>query len=184
MKTLISMLVGCCAVTFGAEAPSTINTINRHAYGANIGWLDWRTDTANGASVGEFVCSGYLYVGNVGWICLGNGAPVNGIRYENNSATDFGVNNDGAGNLRGLAYGANIGWANFEELGAPKIDLKTGRLSGFIYGANIGWISLSNSMGFVQTDLIQSGLDSDGDGIADAWELLHAGNLTMFNRTS
>ena len=26
------------------------------------------------------------------------------------------------------AYGANIGWINFEAVGAPKVDLTTGRL--------------------------------------------------------
>ena len=65
----------------------------------------------------------------------GSGAPANGIRYQNNDGTDFGVNVLPDGSLRGLAWGANI-----------------------------GWISLNTAFGFVQTDRLTVS-DSDGDGI-------------------
>jgi hypothetical protein len=61
------------------------------------------------------------------------------------------VNVDGFGNLRGYAYGANIGWINFEANGAPVVNFASGNLSGYAYSANVGWISLSNAMAFVQT---------------------------------
>jgi len=166
------------------SAQSTINTGNRFAYGANIGWQDWRVDGANGAVLGEYVCTGYIYAANVGWINLGGGIPANGIHYQNNSASDFGVNHDGLGNLRGYAWGANIGWVNFENQGAPRLDLGTGKLIGSIYSANVGWISLSNAFAFVQTDTLRRGVDSDGDGIPDAYELTWTGNLTTMNSTS
>jgi hypothetical protein len=152
------------------QAATSINANNKYAYGANFGWIDFRGDTNSGAVIGEFVCSGYIYSANVGWIHLGNNAPANGIQYQNNSATDYGVNHDGQGNLAGFAYGANIGWLNFEAIGAPKVDLSTGRLSGHIYSANCGWISLSNAFAFVQTDLVPGGTDSNGNGLPDAWE--------------
>jgi hypothetical protein len=164
-------------LTFSSRAASSIDGTNRYAYGANIGWIDARADTTNGAVIGEYVCSGYLYSANVGWISLGNGAPTNGIQYQNLSGTDFGVNNDGLGNLRGYAYGANIGWVNFENIGAPKVDLLTGRFTGSIYSANAGWISLSNSVAYVQTDDIPDGTDSDHSGLADAWQYLYFGHL-------
>jgi hypothetical protein len=173
-----------------ARAATTINSANSFSYGANIGWMDWRGDVANGAVIGEYVCSGFIYAANVGWIHLGGGTPANGIRYQNSSGTDFGVNHDGAGNLTGFAYGANIGWVNFTNRDAggasfdgPKIDLVTGRLSGFVWSANCGWISLSNAFAFVQTDTIQMGIDSDGDGLPDNWELDRAGNLTTLTGT-
>ena len=169
-------------------AATTINAVNRFAYGANIGWIDWRGDGASGAVIGAFVCSGYIWGANVGWIHLGDGTPANGIRYQNNSATDFGVNHDGTGNLRGYAYGANIGWLTFTNRDAngvpydgPKVDLLTGRLSGFVWSANCGWISLSNQFAFVQTDSMDCGPDTDADGIPDAWELQFAPNLTVLN---
>src|SRR2546427_1766054 len=166
------------------SAATTINLTNHFAYGANLGWMDWRGDTNSGAVIGEYVCSGYIYSANVGWIHLGSNAPANQIQYQNNSATDYGVNHDGLGNLRGFAYGANIGWVNFENLGAPKVDLVTGKLSGSVYSANCGWISLSNAFAFVQADHIQSGADTDGDGIADAWEVTYTNTLTAFTATS
>ncbi len=159
------------------SAATSINSTNKHAYGANIGWIDCRGDTNNGAIIGEFVCSGYLYSANVGWIHLGSNAPANGIHYQNNSSIDYGVNNDGLGNLRGFAYGANIGWVNFESNGAPKVDLTTGKLSGSIYSANCGWISLSNAFAVVQTDTIPGGTDSNVNGLPDAWERTYFATL-------
>src|SRR5687768_7611126 len=114
MKTiLLGLLLGTLALALTAAAATTINTENKFAYGANIGWMDWRGDAASGAIIGEFVCSGFVYAANVGWIHLGDGTPANNIRYQNNSASDFGVNHDGVGNLVGYAYGANIGWLTF-----------------------------------------------------------------------
>jgi len=159
------------------HAASTIDAANKYAYAANLGWMDVRGDVANGAVVGEYVCSGYLYSANVGWINLGSGSPANGIQYQNGSAGDFGVNQDGLGNLRGYAWGANIGWINFEATGAPKVDLLTGSLSGYAYSANCGWISLSNAMAYVQTDTIAPGADTDHNGLSDAWELQKFGHI-------
>lgn len=186
---LFHWMLVCAGLSLPAQ--STINLTNRHAFGANIGWIDWRGDGTTGARIGEFVCSGLLYAANVGWIHLGSGTPANGIRYQNNSASDFGVNHDGLGNLNGLAWGANVGWLNFTNrdvagsiFDAPKVDLATGRLSGFVFGANVGWISLSNAFAFVQTDSLAPATDSDGDGIPDAWELGYTGNLTTFTGNS
>src|SRR5262245_14960355 len=112
MKAIL-VLLGSCTLAATLSAATTINATNQYAYGANIGWMDWRGDVANGAVIGEYVCSGFIYAANVGWINLGDGTPANGIRYQNNSASDFGVNHDGSGNLRGYAWGANIGWLTF-----------------------------------------------------------------------
>jgi hypothetical protein len=161
-----------------SQALTTINSANSFAYGANIGWIDWRGDINNGAIIGDYVCSGYLWAANVGWISLGNGAPANQVHYGNLSANDFGVNHDGKGNLSGYAYGANIGWINFEANGAPKVDLKTGQLSGFIYSANCGWISLCNAFACVQTDVIVPGVIAP-NGLPIAWLLTHFGTTDV-----
>jgi hypothetical protein len=178
---IFCLLLGSLASGWAA---TTISAVNKYAYGANVGWMDCRGDTANGAVIGDYVCSGYIYAANAGWINLGGGSPTNGIRYLNLAANDFGVNHDGVGNLRGYAYGANIGWINFEITGAPTLDLKTGKMSGYAYSANCGWISLSNAFAFVQTDTIAPGADTDSDGIADAWEKEKFGNLTTANASS
>src|SRR5579872_2956935 len=119
-STLFRKLTGLfvfASCVASVQAGTTIDETNRYAYAANLGWVDWVADTNNGAVIGEYVCSGYLYSANVGWINLGSGSPANQIQYQNNSATDFGVNQDGLGNLSGYAYGANIGWINFETNG-------------------------------------------------------------------
>jgi len=128
-----------------------MDTTNRYAYAANLGWTDWVGDPNHGAVIGTNVCSGYIYSANFGWISLGNGAPTNGSQYQNLSASDFGVNVDGSGNLSGYAWGANLGWINFTNVGAPKVDLASGNLSGSVWSANWGWISLSNTAAYVQT---------------------------------
>ncbi|HNQ73831.1 MAG TPA: thrombospondin type 3 repeat-containing protein [Verrucomicrobiota bacterium] len=192
MKTtrLIHLTGLALALAFGLQpsaslqAATTINPSNKSAYAANLGWVNAYADGANGAVIGEYVCSGYLYAANVGWIHLGDGTPANGIQYQNNSGADYGINLDGLGNLRGYAYGANIGWINFENTGAPRVNLATGKFSGHVWSANCGWISLSNAVAHVQTDTIAPGADTDGDGITDAWELTHTNSLTAFTATS
>ena len=170
MKSVRGILVSCMMVG-SLQAATTINPVNKYAYGANIGWVNAEGDVANGAVIGEFFSSGYIYGANVGWIHLGDGSPVNGAAYSNSSGTDYGVNTDAAGNLRGFAYGANVGWINFEAIGDPQVDLITGKMTGYAYGANVGWISLSNMQAHVQTDVLDPGPDGDGDGIPDAYEL-------------
>lgn len=164
--------------TFVAGAATTIDPANNFAWGANLGWMDWRGDTNNGAVIGEYVCSGHIYSANAGWIALGNGAPTNGTYYQNLSANDFGVNQDGLGNLRGYAWGANIGWITFEDTGAPKVDMWTGKLSGYAYSANCGWISLSNAAAYVKTLAIQQGALAP-DGLPVAWLLQNFGTTNV-----
>lgn len=176
-RNWLALLAGV-AVCTATQAATTISPDHAHAWGANIGWLNWRGDDANGAQLNGYFCSGYLFSPNVGWIHLGRG-PADGQVYQNNSAADFGVNVDARGNLRGLAYGANIGWLAFEEQGAPKVDLRSGNLSGFVYGANVGWISLSNAVAFVQTAAGELSRDSDQDGLPDDWELQFAATLEV-----
>lgn len=171
------------SVTCGAFGAATIDPANAQAFAANLGWLNWLPGTA-GAVIGDYVCSGSIYVANCGWVSLGSGAPADGIRYANNSASDFGVNHDGQGNLRGLAYGANLGWINFETTGAPRVDLVTGVLSGYAYSANCGWISLTSATAQLRTLSLDPGPDSDADGIADAWELAKFGSTTVADSTS
>ena len=166
-------------VPFLAHAATTIDANNRYAYAANAGWISWVADTNNGAAIGEYVCSGYLYSANLGWINLGSGSPANQIQYQNNSATDFGVNQDGLGNLTGYAWGANIGWINFEQTyGKPNVNLFTGQLSGYVYSANCGWISLSNAVAYVQTDSIRKGALAP-NGLPIAWLLQNFGTTNV-----
>ena len=189
MKTLIFL-----ALTVAASAQSTIDSSHAVAYGGNIGWLNTLPSFPDGVRTGEYVCSGNIYAANVGWISLGDGSADNGIRYSNGSATDWGVNvmpavlsgPDPVAPLRGFAYGANIGWVNFEATGNPRIDLKTGRITGYAYSANTGWLNLADATYYPRTKLLAPAPDTDADGIADAWELERTGtaaSLTILSAT-
>jgi len=165
------MLLSGYSILAPVLADTTIDPANQYAHGANIGWINAGGDNSNGAVIGRFYCSGFLYAANVGWISLGSG-PSNGWQYANNSSSDWGINHDGAGNLSGYAYGANIGWINFEQArGKPRVNISSGALSGYAWGANVGWISLDG----VRTTTIDPGPDIDDDGLPDAWEIQHTG---------
>jgi hypothetical protein len=168
------------------HAATTIDPVNKYAYGANIGWMDWSGgtgETATGVVMGDYVCSGYIYSANVGWINLGSGSPTNGIYYLNLATNDFGVNNDGLGNLSGYAWGANIGWITFEQTyGKPNVNLLTGALSGYVWSANCGWISLSNAEAYVETDYLYPGPLAQ-DGLPFPWLLSYFG-ATNINANS
>lgn len=141
-------------LSFGRAATS-IDPTNKFAWGANIGFTNWRPSDADGVNIGNTFCSGFIYAANTGWISVGNGSPTNGIQYSNTSETDFGVNcvagAVGEKNLRGLAYGANIGWINFEGTGNPRVILSSGQLRGYVWSANCGWVNLDDANVFVQT---------------------------------
>jgi len=179
MNAKVLCALAAIVVSFNIHAQTTIDAAHRYAFGANLGWLDWVGDTNHGAVIGEYVCSGNIYSANVGWINLGSGTPANQIQYQNNSATDYGVNQDGLGNLTGCAYGANIGWITFEQTyGQPKVNLFTGQFSGSAWSANCGWISLSNAVAYVQTDTVQQGALAP-DGLPIAWLLLNFGTTNV-----
>jgi hypothetical protein len=163
MKTrraiLASLALASSGLILGSallQAATTIDPVQKYAYGANIGWLNWYADGADGAVIGQKFCSGYIYAANVGWINLGNGSPANGMSYSQSSAADSGVNVDGGGYLTGYAWGANIGWINFGlnypgNTGLPMVDPTNGQLSGYIWSANCGWISLNSGFGVLNT---------------------------------
>lgn len=181
MKAIVTSLSFLSLCATGAMADSTVDPANAFAWGGNVGNLNFRPTDTDGVLTGEYVCSGMIWAPNAGWINLGSGTPANGIRYQNIDGSDCGVNLLRDGSLRGLAWGANIGWVNFEDTGNPHIDFSTGILSGYAWCPNVGWLTLDDGADhFVATTQIAPGVDTNGNGIPDAWELEHAGNLTTF----
>lgn len=162
-----------------AAADTTINATDKYAYAANTGWVNFAANGTDGVVFGDSYLSGYAWAANFGWIHFGDGSPADGIRYQNDNGTDYGVTHDGLGNLGGLAYAANAGWINFgwaapADPDRPRVDLATGEFAGYAYGANIGWINLATGLTTDAMDIP----DTDNDGLADAWEQTHFGDLT------
>ena len=173
MKRHLLFCLACAATT--ARAQTSVSATDRYAYGANTGWLDARAgDGTYGLKAGPCVLKGFVYSANCGWINVGDGDPQNGSQYANTDGTDSGVNRLPDGKLRGLAWGAAIGWINFENTGNPRIDPATGQVLGMAWSAGTGWISFDTP----DTDLKIITQDADGDTIPDVWELLYAPNLT------
>ncbi|MEM7391036.1 MAG: DUF11 domain-containing protein, partial [Verrucomicrobiota bacterium] len=164
MKYFLFSVLSLMGLVVVSPGTTTINDLNRFGYGSNIGWINWQANTNHGVEVGSMYCTGFAWSASSGWINLGRG-PTNHCQYGNTTVGDTGVNVEEDGALRGLAWGAAIGWIKFESRGDPRIDLESGRMSGFAYGANVGWIGLSNMNAFVQTDSIEpsplAGLDPD-----------------------
>lgn len=169
------------ALSFLVSASTNINSPNSFSWGANIGWMNWRGDGANGAVIGEYVLGGFVWGANIGWINLGSYNPANHVQYRNDSASDFGINftkvDANTAKLRGFAYGANIGWINFEDTGNPTVDLVSRRLHGYAWGANVGWINLGELGVTLAADSIAPGIDTDNNALADAWEQINFGQL-------
>jgi hypothetical protein len=56
MKTILWSVTFWLGLAGGVQSATTINAVNRFAYGANLGWINWQGDVANGAVIGAFVC--------------------------------------------------------------------------------------------------------------------------------
>jgi hypothetical protein len=184
IKTTVLSVI-CAMVALSTYGQSTINTSHKWAWSAGTGWINCRTDATNGAVIGQYYCSGYWYSSTAGWIDLGNGHPSNGVHYATNSASDYGVNHDGKGHLSGYAWCPSCGWINFgwtnnvDAPEAPKVNLKTGTFSGYAWGGSMGWISLTNLSAYLKTDWMSPGVDSNSNGIPDAWELEATGTNVL-----
>jgi hypothetical protein len=101
--------------------------------------------------------TGYMWGENIGWInmsCKNNdGPPPNDIC---NDAGNYGITNDGLGNLSGYAWGENVGWISFNCNNNPstcattgsygvEINPITGEWTGDAWGENIGWINFDHN---------------------------------------
>ena len=165
---------------------STVDSAQSFAWSPNAGWINgnWNPAASNGGKglvVSPWISSGLMWAENFGWLDTGDGFPAGGVRYGQ-TAGDFGVNHDGAGNLYGWAWSGNIGWVYFGKHPgarptdrwplAPSLDVLSGRLYGYAWSGNIGWIQLGAGSGSSRlvTRLNWCGQDTDSDGIPDSWE--------------
>jgi|AntAceMinimDraft_17_1070374.scaffolds.fasta_scaffold28200_2 hypothetical protein len=147
----LSLCIGICITLIGAIIPlvglaGNIDDTCKWSWGENIGWANFSSDDSS-VTVNTYYLMGYVWANKAGWINLGDGAPASGEHYGNDSNTDFGVNNDGSGNLYGYGWGENIGWINFSSGNYPErvvIDDENGNFSGYGWTRKAGWVNFSS----------------------------------------
>jgi hypothetical protein len=140
------LIAGLALCLFGVALAATgnIDATDKYAWSTNAGWINLRPEHG-GVTVYSDHLEGYAWGENIGWIRLGStggGSPY----YANTTKDNYGVNNDGGGNLSGYAWSTNVGWIKFDPTdGGVAIDTDTGRFEGYAWGENIGWIHFKNT---------------------------------------
>jgi hypothetical protein len=140
LALLLLILFGLAQVVLGGG----IDPDDKWAWSTNAGWINFRPQCAgcDGVAVYSDHLEGYVWGENIGWIRLGSYDGGGAHTYDNSTAADYGVNNDGAGHLSGYAWGTNVGWIDFDPAGDEQvtIDPASGEFDGYAWGENIGWI--------------------------------------------
>ena len=141
---LLAALFLALLVVTTALAAGNIDATNKWAWSTNAGWINFAPDNG-GVTVFSDHLEGYAWAENIGWVRLGT-CSGSSCTHTNTTAANYGVNNDGVGNLSGYAWGTNVGWINFNPSnGGVTVDPATGSFDGYAWGENIGWIHFKNS---------------------------------------
>ncbi len=175
---IITLLIGLFFVAPKVFAASTggIDADDKYAWGENVGWINFGTDEGD-VYISDTAITGYAWGENIGWISL------NCSDSDTCDTVDYGISNDGEGNLSGYAWSENAGWIDFDPTyGGVTID-SAGNFAGYAWGENIGWIvfncATTDSCDTIDYKVktgysVQSArpacnnsLDDDGDGKTD-----------------
>lgn len=87
--------------------------------------------------------TGYLWGENIGYVAMGSGQGP----YANTAATNWGVNLDPDGTLRGFAWSDRTGWVSFEPEPRVRLGLYSGWWEGHAWSESLGWIAMKNIPG-------------------------------------
>lgn len=121
-------------------ASATSNTTN-YGWGENVGWANFNS-TDGGVTVTTAGLTGYLWLENIGWIQL----DYDGVAgATNTTSTNWGIVNDGHGNLSGYAWGESIGWINFHPTDSQVTIDSSGNFTGYAWSENAGWIQFDHN---------------------------------------
>ena len=127
---------------------------SQYAWGENVGWLNFEPNVVDpnaGAQVSSDKITGFIWSENIGWISLS---------CENTGScgtVNYGVTNDGAGNLSGYAWSENAGWISFScdnTSSCKMVDYGVtidgdGSFDGYAWAENIGWINFGIADNYV-----------------------------------
>ena len=141
IRVVILLILGILAGSGILRADTgNIDPTDKWAWGEEIGWSNFRPPVA-GATVAYDGVYGYIWHENIGWVKL---AYDSHPPYENTSNTDWGVNNDGDGNLSGYGWSERAGWINFNPPNSQVVIGSNGNFYGYAWGENVGWVNFSS----------------------------------------
>lgn len=146
---LVAVIVLVLPSLVSAQTTGNIDLVDKWAWATTAGWLNFRP-LNGGAAVFPDHLEGYIWSENAGWIRLGTYEGGGAHTYGNTTAADYGVNNDGTGQLSGYAWSTAAGWIDFDPTGDERvlIDRITGSFDGFAWSENLGWIHFKGAVPF------------------------------------
>ncbi len=165
---VVAVLLSCPALAL--ENTDPLNDDSQYAWSENTGWVN-AEPLGNGGTGLEALSNcllGYAWSENIGYIslsCLNSDSCLD---------ADYGVYNDGSGNLSGHAWSENAGWIKFAGTAGTgdaygvTIDQDTGDFDGYAWGENVGYIrfaSLTAPEYKVQADLCPADPAKTGPGV-------------------
>ena len=109
MVVLIALVGGLAAGPTWAENIDPNNDDSQFAFGENVGWFNAEPsgNGGPGVEVSDTELTGWLWAENVGWVSLSC------VNTSSCATVNYGVTNDGAGNLSGFGWAENVGWISF-----------------------------------------------------------------------
>ncbi|MDM8540533.1 hypothetical protein QUF90_05545 [Desulfococcaceae bacterium HSG9] len=132
-----------CVVGTATHAAGNISDTDKYAWSETAGWLNFNPGHADaGVTVYSDHLEGFAWAENIGWVNLGSYSEGGTHTYDQ-SAGNWGVNNNGSGNLSGYAWSEVAGWIRFDPPHADAgvtIDTAAGSFDGYAWSENTGWI--------------------------------------------
>ena len=206
-----------CATSFLIFLPTGISADNidatyKYSWGENTGRMNWATTPGSvekGVTVYSECLTGYIWGENHGWMSVGDTGCAGGDccqsgtakGYENDTnntdddgdgvADDWGVNNDGAGNLSGYAWGENTGWISFKDTVGSNFQVtisSTSTFEGYAWGEGVGWISMNcandSSCGTLEYKVITSWSSGNQAPVVSTVVLNGGTDITLIENTT
>ena len=152
ITSLVAGGLGAAAGVALAVANISTSASERYAWNDAIGWIDFGNDQVEVTST---ELTGYAS-SNVGYIALDCATtPAPPTPSCTGGAGDWGVVNDGSGNLSGWGWNDNIGWISFSGASPSygvTFNTSSGVFSGWAWNDVVGWISFNcNNSGIGST---------------------------------
>jgi hypothetical protein len=136
-----------CIVGTATHAAGNISDTDKYAWSETAGWLNFNPGHADaGVTVYSDHLEGFAWAENIGWVKLG-GHTAGGAHTYDQSAGNWGVNNDGSGNLSGYAWSEVAGWIRFDpphaDAGVTVNEINS--FDGYAWSENAGFIQFKQT---------------------------------------